>query len=300
MKKNNNGFISNSPKCLLLGNGINLLFKDPSWESLIKDQLRENGSPFSYDEISKMPATMQIVAATNDTVGERMKDLSDRLLNLHMTEKRVAFLRRVLSLPVDDLLTANYSFELEAADGMELNKRKYSSSLHNTFELHNRHRKFRLFQYYETSNEKRIWHIHGDIAKPDTMLMGHYYYAKQLKDIQVCVAESIKRYNICMRNGEEFRTYSWVDQFLTGDVFALGLSMYLCESDLWYLLCCKKRNYPDTKVYFYDMKCPDHMINIMLKAYGAKIIDGNSLGTFGEYKDFYDAALLDIQRRILE
>ena len=172
MKQSMNGIVCGSPKCLLLGNGINLLFKDPSWESLIKDQLIDCHSPLSYDEIKGMPATMQIVAATNDTVNTQMKALSDRLLNLKMTPERIAFLQRILSLPVDDVLTVNYSFELEVADGMELSKRRYSANLHNTFDLQTKHKKFRLYQYYETSQGKRIWHAHGDIAKPDTMLMG--------------------------------------------------------------------------------------------------------------------------------
>ena len=101
-----------------------------------------------------------------------------------------------------------------------------------------------------------------------------------------------------MDNGEEFHSYSWVDQFLTGNVFILGLGMYLCESDLWYLLCCKKRNFPETKTYFYDKECKDQTINVMLKTYGVNIIDEKTLGASEEYEAFYDAALNDIEKKI--
>ena len=139
--------------------------------------------------------------------------------------------------------------------------------------------------------------MHGDIAKPDTMMMGHYYYAKQLKDLQDCVRNTVRRYKICEKNGENFLAYSWIDQFLTGDVYILGLGMYLCESDLWYLLCCKKRNFPESNTYFYDMECKDKTISVMLKAYDVTIIDGKSLNICDKYDAFYDAALTDIERK---
>ena len=299
MKVNtDNGFPSGKSQCLLVCNGINLLFRDSSWENLIADELAQSHSSLSYEEIKGMPATMQIVAATDDDVSNRMKVLSEKLLNLNMTPERTTFLQKLMSLPVDDVMTANYSFELETADGMTPTKKRYSSHLRSTFELQARHKAFRLYQFYETRTGKRIWHVHGDLAKPDTMLMGHYYYAKQLRYVQECVAKTVVRFKICMEKGEEFRSYSWVDQFLTGDVYILGLGMYLCESDLWYLLCCKKRNFPEAHTYFYDKDCNDHTINIMLKTYGVEIISGKDLGAEGDFQPFYEAALKDINDRL--
>ena len=298
MMRTDKGFPSNNPQCLLMGNGINLLFKDPSWEMLIKEELAYSHVPLTYEDIKGMPATMQIVVATNNSVGSRMKNLSEKLTEQSMTPERIEFLQNLLCLPVDDILTANYSFELEAADGMKQSKRQYSSRLQSTFDLQAKHKAFRLYQFYETSNDKRIWHVHGDLAKPDTMLMGHYYYAKQLRAVQDCVAKTVRRYKICMDKGEEFRSFSWGDQFLTGDVYILGLGMYLCESDLWYLLCCKQRNFPDTKTIFYDMECKDLTISAMLKAYGVRIINGSELSACGEYIDFYNSAISDIKRQI--
>lgn len=291
--------------CLLVGNGINRLFEGASWENLITNEIKESERPFTYEEIKNMPATMQIVAATNDSVNSRMKDLSDTLMQINMTDDRASFLQSLLHVPTDDILTANYSFELEAASGMNLNKKQYSARLRSTFDLQSKHKHFRVFQYYETESGKRIWHIHGDAAKPETMMMGHYYYSKQLRDIQDCIAKSIRRYKICERNGESFQQFSWIDRFLVSDVYILGLGMYLCEADLWYLLCCKKRNFPETKVYFYDKDCKDKEINIMLSTYGVELINGKDLkkGTKkrsneNEYKAFYSAAIDDISKRM--
>ncbi len=297
MKQSEFGFLSDNSQCILLGNGINLLFQDPSWEMLIRNELLYSHNTLTYDEIKSMPATMQIVAATKDSVSERMKALSDKLAVQNMEQDRIAFLRNILALPVDDIMTANYSFELEVADGMQQSKKQYSSHLRSSFDLQSKHKAFRLYQYYESSYGKRVWHVHGDIAKPDTMLMGHYYYAKQLRAVQDCAAKTIQRYKICKAKGEEFRSFSWVDQFLTGNLYILGLGMYLCESDLWYLLCCKKRNFPETRVCFYDKDCRDQTICAMLKTYGVNIIDGIKLGTSKDFLGFYIAAMADISNR---
>ena len=132
MKVNtDNGFPSGKSQCLLVGNGINLLFSDPSWKKLIEEELAQSHSPLSYEEIKGMPATMQIVAATDDDVSNRMKVLSEKLLNLNMTPERTTFLQKLMSLPVDDVMTANYSFELETADGMTPTK----SGIVHTFEV---------------------------------------------------------------------------------------------------------------------------------------------------------------------
>lgn len=285
--------------CLVLGNGINMLFQDVSWKQIIENELDKSKSQLKYEDIKDMPATMQIVAATGDHVSSRLKDLSNEMMKITMTTERESFLQNLISLPVDEVMTTNYSFEIEIAHGMKPDKRQYSARLTPTFVLQEKHRKFRLYQYYPL-NEKRIWHIHGDAAKPDTMLMGHYYYAKQLRSIQDCVAKTIQRYKICEEKGEEFQSYSWVDQFLTGDVYILGLGMYLCEADLWYLLCCKKKNFPQTNTYFYDMTCSDKTIRIMLETYGAIVIDGNELGSSNEYMDFYISSMNDIRKKLMQ
>lgn len=292
--------IDKRPKCLLLGNGINRRFADPSWESIIKDELQVSGQTCTYEEIRNMPATMQIVVATADNVSSQMKSLSDRLIDIHMTKERDRFLNELMELPVDDILTANYSFELEMADGMPQRKSAYSSRLKSSFHLTtDKERSLRLFQYYETKNRKRIWHIHGDVAKPDTMLMGHYYYAKQLRAIQDCVGKTVRRYKHCEKEGIPFIPYSWVDQFLTGDVFILGFGMYLCESDLWYLTCCKRRNFPDTQTYFYDLQLEDMCQRKMLEAYHVQIVEGKSFQATSYETDYYPRAINDIRNRIV-
>lgn len=292
--------IAERPNCLLVGNGINRRFSDPSWEGLIKEAMRVSKPACTYEEISNMPSTMQIVAATADNVSSSMKDLSDQLMNIQMTEERKHFLQELIELPVDDILTANYSFELEISDGMQQKKSAYSSHLKSTFDTKAGDRRHRLYQYYETGNQKRIWHVHGDAAKPETMLMGHYYYAKQLRAIQDCVAKTVRRYKYCEKDGRQFIPYSWVDQFLTGNVYIVGLGMYLCESDLWYLLCCKKMHFPDAKTYFYDLELSDICQRRILETYHVEIVEGKDFHATSYETDYYPLAFQNIRDRILQ
>ena len=182
-----------TPQCLLLGNGINRLFNESSWGKLIEDELKVAKSIYGYNDIKDMPATMQIVVATNDHVDDRLKALASELLKANNNEEKNAFLRKFFDLPMDDIFTANYSFELEIADGMKQSKGAYSHSLKKTKELGSSEEKFRTYQYHQLKNGKRIWHIHGDAAKPSTMMMRHYYYAKQLREIQDCAALTVRR-----------------------------------------------------------------------------------------------------------
>ena len=290
--------IADRPKCLLVGNGINRRFSDPSWEAMIKEEIRVNKQDYSYEEITNMPATMQIVVATADKVSSRMKTLSEQLMNLPMTEDRKQFNQELMKLPVDDILTANYSFELEMSDGMAQKKSAYSSHLRCSFDITDKERRLRLFQYYETRSRKRIWHIHGDAAKPETMLMGHYYYAKQLRAIQDCVAKTVRRYKYCEKEGNPFIPYSWVDQFLTGDVFIVGFGMYLCESDLWYLLCCKKLHFPEAKTYFYELKMNDICQRKMLETYHVRIVEGKDFHATSYETDYYPLVFQHIRETI--
>lgn len=182
-----------TPQCLLLGNGINRLFEENSWKEIIEKELEKSESIYKYSDIENMPATMQIVVATNDHVDKRMEGLASELLKKNNNEEKNVFLRKFFDLPMDDIFTANYSFELEIAGGMKQSKGTYSHSLKKTKELDSREEKFRTYQYRQLKNGKRIWHVHGDAAKPSTMMMGHYYYAKQLREIQDCAALTVRR-----------------------------------------------------------------------------------------------------------
>ena len=290
---------SKRPKILLLGNGINLLFKDQSWEDMIKAELAKSGNHLTWEQIRSVPATMQIVLATNDKVRTQLKDIAGELEKQQFTDDRKLFLQRLIDLPMDCIMSANYSLELERANGFKGSSASYRTRLRRTFTPEDTRDGFRLYQYYPLSradgNITPLWHIHGDIAKPNSMIMGHYYYEKHLREIQDRVARMMRSYHGSQSAKVDYTPQSWVDWFLMGDIYILGLGLYLCEADLWWLLCCKKRHFPESRVYYYGSLEDER--SLLLEAYNGECMKGITPAKEDDYLGFYQLVMQDIQRR---
>ena len=68
----------------------------------------------------------------------------------------------------------------------------------------------------------------------------------------------------------------------------IGFSMDLSEFDLWWLVCCKKRHFSNSKIYFYEpvwKKNGNSHNKILMEIYGVEIcyIDCKE----NDFKDFY-------------
>lgn len=131
-----------------------------------------------------------------------------------------------------------------------------------------------LFGYIPVTigeEEKQIWHIHGHACAPNSVIMGHYFYGKLLSSIQGYISKMLKGWRMKQNLGHDFEIRSWVDSFMTDDVYMVGFGMDLCETDIWWLACCKKRHFPDSRIYFYvpEWDLPkDDPRRILMNAYG--------------------------------
>ncbi|MBR1433065.1 AbiH family protein [Ruminococcus sp.] len=84
--------------------------------------------------------------------------------------------------------------------------------------------------------ERRIWHIHGEARKPDSMILGHYYYGNLTAKIK---NESDRLDDAYRREG--YKCKSWMDLFILGDVYIIGTALDVSEIDLWWLINRKAR-----------------------------------------------------------
>lgn len=296
----------NENSVLLIGNGINRAFakeefepqegnwdfENLSWENIIRQIACNHSKDDRIKEILKLPASMQVIAATGDCVKEDMKQVAESLVKRENPLALSKLCRMILDVPFKHVLTTNYSFELEQAAGVRPGKQAcYGIRQHTKQELSKREEKLRLYTYSKLSDKKWVWHIHGDVSTPDSVVMGHYYYGKLLREIQNRVSGLMK-----VTPGERVKQEtSWVDLFLTRDVYVLGFGFYLSEIDLWWLVGCKKRHFPDSHIYFY---CPEGSIKsdvrLMMDAYEIKICDHIKLKG-KQYSKFYEEALFDIR-----
>ena len=253
---------------LLLGNGLNRGFEKASWKELICQVQDKYQCKYTYKQIEHLPFSMQIVAASDDHVDKAMRFLSEKMITDEICDDQRKLLNQYLALPFDTFLTTNYSFEIEQALGCPAKPGKYRNAVHYIKKCTPREKQFGLYKRFVV-NEKAIWHIHGDFLAPNSIIMGQYYYGKALREYQNYLMWFMRRYYADPNN---FVPYSWLDYFMTCDVHIVGLGMDSAEMDLWWLLNCKKRNMPDTNVYYYEPSFEDDSKrSIMLTSYGVTI-----------------------------
>ena len=263
--------MKNNKRVLFAGNGVAMrMGAANSWDKIISDLAKKYTPQADPGLLKKLPYNMQIVAATHDNVDKSMVELCQKLRGITLDEKQKAFGRRILELPFDRIITTNYTYELE-----------HSVSENKVFRCRyfdkKRERDMSLFGYIPVTvgeEEKQIWHIHGHACAPNSVIMGHYFYGKLLSSIQSYISTMLKGWRMRQNLGHDFEIRSWVDSFMTDDVYMVGFGMDLCEADIWWLACCKKRHFPDSRIYFYvpEWDLPkDDPRRILMNAYGIVI-----------------------------
>lgn len=278
----------NNKRILFVGNGIAQRIKiSEKWDTIISDTAANYGTTTSHDILKKLPYNMQIVAASGDNVDKAMIGLCEKMKAIILDDEQKAFIRRVLELPFDFILTTNYTYELERA--VSDNK---MFRYHYPFDFKHSRNDITLFGYIPVNvggSEKKIWHIHGHACAPNSVIMGHYFYGKLISRIQTYISQMLRGWHASEKNGRDFEIRCWVDCFMTSDVYMVGFGMDLCEADIWWLACCKKRHFPDKKIFYYvpewelsadDPKC------ILMNAYGIVIREIRC--PQNDYNAFYD------------
>lgn len=342
------------PQVLLLGNGIIRSYSELalSWHELL---LKIGCNP-SLPENLHMPMPLEIVLRTGDSVDAELSRHHRELYGEVRTREFEEILRSLLTLGFDHILTTNYSYELEEAalhcrlvsDAQLQQMRRQTIAILSRSE----EAKYRLHTYYRVGCEQesqenqkaqedctgpdaeeanrstqkyvnRIWHIHGEAADPESMILGHYYYGNLLslcrEHIRNCerAYERLRPEDTDRRVGRmylkslvERAILSWVDAFLLGDVYVLGFGYDFSEMDLWWLLNAKKKlSEPGGnpgRMYYYrpDKEEAFDVKQELMREYGAEVLDCGARETGSEeadgamYRQFYKDAIEDIRRKM--
>ena len=294
------------PKVLLLGNGLNRVYGGASWTGLLN---RINRTEFTPEQVKDIPLPMQAVLLSEDHVDVSLKDLQRELTQCDQHPWLMGQLRILLGQPFDCILTPNFTYELEcAADPkfLEVPSRPQRYRRH-TEMVDRAETRFMLHTYYSIPFEGReipLFHIHGEASKPDSVILGHYYYGNLLfcYDDYLTRCAPDRKYRLGT-SGKGMPVMSWLDYFILGDVYTLGFGFDTAEMDLWWLLCRKKRERSDHgDLYFFE---PERRVaatkHALLKAYNAKSVtmQMDNLTNDG-YRLFYERAIREISRRVSE
>ena len=323
--------------CLLVGNGINISFGGETWYDLLAgiatDRMKsllcekfecklndnEKGKLSNIFKYINCPAPLLAVLLTEDNVDLSLQRKANQYLcgknknnipwNIEIAREQRLLLDELLALEVEHILTTNYTYELEMADAYPLpfdEKARRAQQKHTTGST-----KAETCYAYHTyshlaSSDKKLWHIHGEVGKPSSMVLGHYFYSKSIHRMSL----ELDRHPITPKN-ERYDEESWIKIFLLSDIYCLGFSCDLSEHDIWWLINRKANEKENRgKIYFYtpELKEFDSKIELMRvlknKNTNEPLVEVKHLDCIFEEKmdwqEFYRKAIADIKSQLEE
>ena len=112
-------------------------------------------------------------------------------------------------------------------------------------------RNYSLFRRVAVGS-KYIWHVHGDVATPQSIVLGHDRYVEScaqmrrymdLEGLKFAHMEPVKAAFKQTDSIDFTKVHSWIDLFLTRDVHIVGFGLDFTEVDIWYLLSYRARHH---------------------------------------------------------
>lgn len=197
----------------------------------------------------------------------------------------------------DVILTTNYDYTLENTLGPFGQDKSISPEF-----------KYSLFRRTLNSG-KSIWHIHGELHRPNSLILGYDHYVGYVQKIRNYVTSGIELSNVeflvrspfasGVPDFEQGRYYSWVDHFLRDTIHIVGLGLDFSEVDLWWLLLNKwRRGSPVSgKTYFYDINSGESRKsarNSLLESFGVTLVSVSA----DSYESGYEKILSAIEEKM--
>lgn len=288
------------PQVLLLGNGINISNGALTWREFLKKLADKDRVKLA--EKSTLPMPLQAILISNNNLGERLKKAAEEMIPIGTLKDDKKLLFRLLDIDFDEILTTNYTYELEQAcsPNLKISKNKLKE-MHVKISGKKAEQKYLLRTCNKTSyqtKERRIWHIHGEARKPDSMILGHDYYGRLVNRIIGYIGGRKNAYQWYTKNDKEIKYDSWIDSFIMGDVYILGQGFDPSEIDLWWLLNRKYNEKAEHgKVYFFEPFKESQREKIaLLKCFDVKVEDLGETEETVDYIEFYSAAIQKIQK----
>ena len=293
------------PRVLLLGNGLNRVYGGASWTGLLEEI---NRTHFTTEQVRSLPFPLQAVLLSDDHVDLSLKSLRQKLTACEMHPWLEEQLKKLLALPFDAILTANFTYELEFAADPEFGAVPYRARRYrrHTKAVSQAEKRFMLSTYYMLpvgdGRTVPLFHVHGEALKPDTVILGHYFYGNLLFRYDDYLTRYAPGQSYRERMDDDgMEVLSWLDYFILGDVYSLGFGFDVSEMDLWWLLCRKKRERAahGSVLFFEPERSSAETKNALLTTYGVERIPlGARDLRSGDYQGFYERAVDEIVRRM--
>jgi len=270
---------------LFVGNDINNIQSNSnnSWEKLLKRIIEKYGKKVEVDKSKPFPLIYEELYLKLLKTGKLENELTlkEEIAKALSTIKPNEIHRMLLELDCNNYVTTNYDYTLQQAvlNGKTTKKLKNEGLVYE--------KKFSVFRHHVINN-KKFWHIHGEINSPQSINLGFEHYGGQLQHLRDYVVSGVKyktRENpiapLYQRLKEnDVKNISWVDLFYTDEIHIVGLGLGFEETDLWWLITNRARlkyekkldALKNNKIIYY---CP-----LLYKNYHKKqIMDANGIKT---------------------
>ena len=292
------------PNVLILGNGLTR-GTSLSWAKLIQSIGRTGANISQYEEQNPdgsfkrfiIPNTILTLATSIINDGVRRKEYS-KIFDCSAYPSN-AYLKQLLSLPFDAILTTNYSYELESEIEPKYPCFSPDKKLHYvSISGRKQDPVFLLHTYNSLGKAPDIWHIHGELRRPSSIVLTHDEYARFVQNITKYSSDRGRDY---VNNKTDLKFLSWIDYFILGNIYMLGLGMDFSEFDLWWLLGRRLREKAGqgTFVFYEGEKASELAKQQALRDIDATVETFHiKTETAADYTLFYQKAIDDLQKRI--
>ncbi|MBQ9084938.1 MAG: hypothetical protein IJY24_04700 [Clostridia bacterium] len=307
------------PAVLLFGNGPLRAFGGESWDEFLASMRRREDLPEGVDFVKKIkcPEPLKAIIITGDDVDAAMEKKCRELMEKPLLGQELyEMLRAFLTVGFDHIITTNYTYELESVltHPAPITMGRLRSITRGNKRGAGKHKRL-IRTYNEIAIDgvsNKVWHIHGELLRPGSTVIGHYYYGNMLFRIK----EEVDRLS-GKRQSEEAE--NWVEAFLFGDIYCVGFGFGLSELDMWWLLNQKARaKGNEGRLYFYDPmpsgynEKRDLLSQLRSRSTGEPLVEILDLGfslsgdessgskriSGGDFRDFYYAVIADLRKRL--
>lgn len=278
---------------LFLGNGPHTLAKGPTWEHVIRDLCESYAPSVPFDTADPFPLIFEQLLLASPENSRREYQIKSEIAAKVDALETTETLRNILSYPWSEILTTNYDFLIEQTLDPGFKPRNAGNK---------KESKYSLFRHHDTKNT-RVWHIHGDVKAPNSILLGYDHYMGAVQKVRTHIVQKYFRKRVTYRPSSP--NFAWAEHFLAEEhpnIVMLGFGFNPFEYDLWWLLVYRARRMARNLVknsgtiqYFYPSSLESQIRRStnLLAATGVKLTKVQSPD---HGQNYYERALRAIER----
>lgn len=210
---------------LLIGNGINYLGDNVvGWTDLLNKLITniDKSAVITTEEKPFLHLYEEIFTRAEKYTSKNEEAIKEDIVDEISTMTPNPYHKKITDLPFENILTLNYDYNFTNSGHRRNQEKKYSLRRH------------------QLIDNKKVWHIHGELNNKDSIMLGYSHYIDSINNIQNEFRKIEK---------DKRRDLTWIDIFLTDDIYILGAGLDFEELDIWWLLSYRNRELLKQKEY---------------------------------------------------